>query len=256
MHVNGGNRTVPTVVFADGSALTNPQRAAGQGEARRLSATWRPLADRGRCRARARRLARRRPTASCASPSTAHRATEPDACGRALIDPLRARGRPAVHVRARAASGATRRCASSTGTRTSTVLPDLARRRGAAPRGARRRPCKPAAYLPSLRDPASNRSTRAAPRAARPGSRCCWSAAPCCSGSGLPVRPRRAPRPCPPTALRPPHPRDAAWTLPAFAEYERDRAPGRAADVVISVDRRTPAVRGLRCRHRAVPRTT
>jgi mycoredoxin len=27
MSVNGGNRTVPTVVFADGSALTNPSLA-------------------------------------------------------------------------------------------------------------------------------------------------------------------------------------------------------------------------------------
>jgi mycoredoxin len=27
MRVNGGNRTVPTVVFADGSALTNPSAA-------------------------------------------------------------------------------------------------------------------------------------------------------------------------------------------------------------------------------------
>ena len=28
MAVNGGNRTVPTVVFADGSAVTNPSAAA------------------------------------------------------------------------------------------------------------------------------------------------------------------------------------------------------------------------------------
>jgi len=27
MHVNGGNQTVPTIVFADGSALTNPSLA-------------------------------------------------------------------------------------------------------------------------------------------------------------------------------------------------------------------------------------
>ena len=27
MHVNGGNQTVPTVVFPDGSALTNPSLA-------------------------------------------------------------------------------------------------------------------------------------------------------------------------------------------------------------------------------------
>ena len=33
--VNGGNQTVPTLVYADGTAQTNPSRGAGQGEARR-----------------------------------------------------------------------------------------------------------------------------------------------------------------------------------------------------------------------------
>ena len=35
MQVNGGNQTVPTLEFSDGSALTNPTVAAGSGEARR-----------------------------------------------------------------------------------------------------------------------------------------------------------------------------------------------------------------------------
>jgi len=32
MSVNGGNQTVPTVVFADGSALTNPSLAQVKGK--------------------------------------------------------------------------------------------------------------------------------------------------------------------------------------------------------------------------------
>ena len=32
MSVNGGNQTVPTVVFADGSALTNPSLAEVKGK--------------------------------------------------------------------------------------------------------------------------------------------------------------------------------------------------------------------------------
>ena len=33
MQANGGNRTVPTLVFADGIALTNPTHRPGQGPA-------------------------------------------------------------------------------------------------------------------------------------------------------------------------------------------------------------------------------
>ncbi len=35
--INGGNRTVPTVVFADGTAMTNPPLAQVQGKLSRLS---------------------------------------------------------------------------------------------------------------------------------------------------------------------------------------------------------------------------
>jgi mycoredoxin len=37
--VNGGNQTVPTVTFADGSALTNPSLAQVTGKLAELSAT-------------------------------------------------------------------------------------------------------------------------------------------------------------------------------------------------------------------------
>lgn len=38
MAVNGGNQTVPTVVFADGSALTNPSAAQVKGRLTELAA--------------------------------------------------------------------------------------------------------------------------------------------------------------------------------------------------------------------------
>ncbi len=38
MSVNGGNQTVPTVVFADGSALANPSLAQVQDQLDRLAA--------------------------------------------------------------------------------------------------------------------------------------------------------------------------------------------------------------------------
>jgi mycoredoxin len=38
MSVNGGNQTVPTVVFADGSALTNPSAAQVKGRLAELAA--------------------------------------------------------------------------------------------------------------------------------------------------------------------------------------------------------------------------
>ena len=37
MAVNGGNQTVPTLVFPDGSALTNPSLAQVKAAARRLA---------------------------------------------------------------------------------------------------------------------------------------------------------------------------------------------------------------------------
>ena len=71
--VNGGNRTVPTVVFADGTAMTNPSLAAGPGQARGL-VTWRPISPADAPRDGSRTRARADPTASCASRSTVRRA--------------------------------------------------------------------------------------------------------------------------------------------------------------------------------------
>ena len=51
MSVNGGNQTVPTVVFPDGTRADQPQPRPGQGAARRLS---RPRATRDLCLTRPR----------------------------------------------------------------------------------------------------------------------------------------------------------------------------------------------------------
>ena len=97
-------------------------------------------------------------------------------------------------------------------------------------------------YLPSLRDAATNRATRAAPLAA-PEATVLLVDGTFLLGAGLPFEltvhlamsahalARRTP------------PADS-WTLPAYAEYERTVAPAERADVVVRVDDpRHPAVR-------------
>jgi hypothetical protein len=97
-------------------------------------------------------------------------------------------------------------------------------------------------FLPSLRDPRTNRSTREAPRTAPPGSVVVVSGA-FLLRDGLPfdrtvhlavsaaARSRRTPE-------------QDAWTLPAFDEYDREVRPAEIADVVVRYDDpRHPAVR-------------
>lgn len=96
-------------------------------------------------------------------------------------------------------------------------------------------------YLPSLRDPATNRATRAARVAAAPGTVVVVSG-PLLLGRGLPfdvtvhlavgaaARARR-------TAD------EWTWTLPAFDDYDRDIDPVGTADVVVRLDDpRHPAI--------------
>ena len=40
MEINGGSQTVPTVVFADGSTMTNPSLIEVQSHLTSLAATW------------------------------------------------------------------------------------------------------------------------------------------------------------------------------------------------------------------------
>ena len=99
-------------------------------------------------------------------------------------------------------------------------------------------------YLPTLRDPATNRATRERPRIAPPGTVAIVSGE-LLLGRGLPfdvtihlamsapARERRTPD-------------DWAWTLPAFADYDRDVDPIVIADVVVRLDDpRHPAISRL-----------
>lgn len=97
-------------------------------------------------------------------------------------------------------------------------------------------------YLPSLRDPLTNRATRAG-RIALPGDAVLIVSGSFLLGLGLPfdvvvhlamspaARARRTPA-------------ERAWTLPAFERYDTEVAPTDLADVVIKVDDpKHPAVR-------------
>ena len=99
-------------------------------------------------------------------------------------------------------------------------------------------------YLPSLRDPATNRSTRAPARPAPDGTVLVVSGS-FLLGRGLPfdrtihllVSPAARARRTPP---------DEAWTLPAYESYELETDPAGIADVVVRADDlRHPAVHGL-----------
>lgn len=99
-------------------------------------------------------------------------------------------------------------------------------------------------YLPSLRDPATNRATRAEPVRLADGTVLVVSGA-FLQGLGLPfdrvvhlftsaaARARRTPP-------------DQAWTLPAFDQYDAEVGPADLADLVIKVD--DPAHPALRIR--------
>ena len=96
-------------------------------------------------------------------------------------------------------------------------------------------------YLPTLRDPATNRATREPRRSATPGTVAIVSGE-LLLGRDLPfdvvihlavsaaARERRTPE-------------EWAWTLPAFADYDRDVDPVGTADVVVRLDDpRHPAI--------------
>lgn len=97
-------------------------------------------------------------------------------------------------------------------------------------------------WLPSLRDPVTNRSTRAARTTAAPGSVLLLS------GALLLVEPLPADvvvhLTASPAALARRTAPDDAWTLPVFARYAREIDPVGRADVVVRVeDPRRPALR-------------
>ena len=100
------------------------------------------------------------------------------------------------------------------------------------------------AYLPSLRDPATNRATRALPELLGPRGVVIVSG-PMLLRHGLPFD-RTVHLWASPAALARRTPEAEAWTLPAFARYDRESLPASHADVVVRCDDpRHPAALGL-----------
>jgi hypothetical protein len=165
---------------------------------------------------------------------------EPHAFATALAAPLRLRGRPVAHVVAESfwhdASLRLEHGREDALSYPSWLDADALRREvlDAAVDAAR--------YLPSLRDPVSNRSTREPPRPLAPGSILIVSGA-FLLGRGLPFDRAVHLVQSPATRARRTPP-ELAWTLPAFDSYDREVRPADAADVVIKLDDpRHPAVR-------------
>lgn len=166
---------------------------------------------------------------------------DPDGFAAALRDPLRALGRPSAHVLAttfwRDASLRLEYGHHDVESYLSWLDADALRREVLVPA------IEQAQYLPSLRDPGTNRSTHAARQDLAPGSVLVVSGS-LLLGLGLPFD-RVVHLHLPPDARERRTPPTESWTLPAFQAYDDTVRPLDVADVVVRVDRRTPAVRGL-----------
>lgn len=171
------------------------------------------------------------------------RVADPSGFAEALVVPLRALGRPVTHIRAetfwrdaalRLEYGHTDLESFATGW----LDVDALRREVLDPL----EPGGTGEFLPSLRDPVSNRATRAPVRAAEPGLVVLLSGG-LLLGRGLPIdwsihlavssaaRRRRTPK-------------EWQWSLPAFDDYDAEIDPLRTADVVLRYDDpRHPALR-------------
>lgn len=165
----------------------------------------------------------------------------PDAFAAGLVDALRTRGRPAAQVFAetfwRDASVRLEQGHQDIESYLSWLDADALRREVLEPTLA-----LPARYLPSLRDPRTNRSTRAAPVDAAP------ELVLLVSGSlllrhGLAFD-RTIHLALSPAARERRTPADRAWTLPAYQAYDAEVKPAEVADLVIKLDDpRHPALR-------------
>jgi hypothetical protein len=99
-------------------------------------------------------------------------------------------------------------------------------------------------YLPSLRDPTTNRATRE-PARELPGNAVLVVSGGLLLGLGLPFD-RVVHLALSPAARQRRTPADEAWTLPAFTRYDAEVGPAAVADVVVKLDDpRHPAVLGL-----------
>jgi hypothetical protein len=170
------------------------------------------------------------------------RAADPAALAEALVEPLRTRGRAVTHIRSetfwRDASLRFEHGRHDLSAYRNEWLDGAALvREVLAPLG----PGGSGEFLPTLRDPATNRTTRALRRAAAPGTVVIVSGE-LLLGRDLPfdvtihlavgtaARTRRTPD-------------EWAWTLPALDEYDRAVDPAGIADVVVRLDDpRHPAI--------------
>lgn len=167
--------------------------------------------------------------------------TDPGSTAAALVEPLRERGRPVALVDA------------TSFWRDASLRLEFGREDVDAyltwlDDGALRRevldPLAPGGrgtFLPSLRDPATNRSTREAPVAAAPGQVVVVHGS-LLLGLGLPFD-LTVHQSLSPGALARRTDPSASWTLPAYERYAADADPLTYADVVVRVDDpRHPAV--------------
>lgn len=167
---------------------------------------------------------------------------QPGELAEALVEPLRLRGRPAVHVRAdsfwRDASLRLEQGREDPDAYAEWLDADALRREVLVPLAER------GEYLPSLRDPGTNRSTREPPRRA-PASAVLIVSGALLLGLGLPFD-RVVHLAMSPAARARHTPPQDSWTLPAFAAYDAEVHPDELADVVVRVEHpQRPAVRGL-----------
>ena len=168
--------------------------------------------------------------------------TDPAACADELVAELKVRGRPAVHVRAETYWH-------DASLRLEYGHQDLESYRGWLDVAALRREVldplvTSGTYLPSLRDPVTNRSTREPARDAEPGTVLIVSGS-LLLGHDLPFD-QVVHLTASPAARARRTPDQDAWTLPAYVDYDDEVQPIAVADVVVKVeDPARPAVRGL-----------
>ncbi|MER7756057.1 uridine kinase [Kitasatospora sp. NPDC097643] len=162
-------------------------------------------------------------------------AARPDALADALVEPLRLRGRPALRVSAadflRPAS-----IRLEYGKQDADAFHDLWLDDGALLREVLD-PLEPGGsgrVLPSLRDPVTDRSTRA-PYTELPSGGVLLLDGALLLGRWLPLE-LTVHLALSPAALARRTPADQQWTLPAFARYEAETGPTEAADVIVRMD--------------------
>ncbi|GAA3013985.1 uridine kinase [Kitasatospora sp. NPDC006786] len=162
-------------------------------------------------------------------------AARPEALADALVEPLRLRGHPTLRV---SASGFLRPASVRLeyGHQDADAFHDLWLDDGALAREVLD-PLEPGGsgrVLPSLRDPVTDRSTRAPYTELPPGGVLLLDGA-LLLGRWLPLE-LSVHLALGPAALARRTPADQQWTLPAFARYEAQTVPAEAADVTVRVD--------------------